>query len=127
MLIDNDENDDEEEDKMKENKRKLKRTKGKIDNNNKKQKRDSKKQRCDNKVRERVEDDGVNYEYELNKSKKIESKLKKGCNLAYKDYDRLSKESALVEKSYEMLVDKLKKKIIKDMFVFQNEKHLEVK
>ena len=37
-----------------------------------------------------------------------------------KDYEKLSKESALVEKSVETLVEKLKKKIIKDVFMFQN-------
>ena len=32
-----------------------------------------------------------------------------------------------VQKSFEMLVKKLKKKIIKDVLMFQNEEHLEVK
>ena len=31
------------------------------------------------------------------------------------------------ENSYEMLVEKLKKKIVKDILIFQNEEHLEEK
>ena len=95
MLIDNDENDDEEEDEMKEHKSKLKRIKSKSENNNKKKRKHSKNQRHDNKVRECTEDDGVNYEYELNKSNKIESKVKKDYKLACKNYEKLSKESTL--------------------------------
>ena len=46
---------------------------------------------------------------------------------ACKDCKKLSKESALFEKSYEMLTEKLKKKNVKDLIMFKNEEHLEEK
>ena len=45
--------------------------------NNKTQEKTSKKEKCTNKVRESLEGNGVDYEEELKKSKKLEIKLKK--------------------------------------------------
>ena len=61
-----------------------------------------------------MEDDGFNFEHELKKW---------GC----KDYEKIIKENALIAKSFDILVEKLKKKIIKDILMFQNEENLEVK
>ena len=47
----------------------LKSYKDKVDKNNKKQVKTSKKQMCESKVRQWLEEDGVNYEEELNKRK----------------------------------------------------------
>ena len=54
---------------MKDNKNTLKRVIDKDNKNNKKQVNNSKIQRCESKVSKRIEDDGVNYEDELKKSK----------------------------------------------------------
>ena len=52
---------------MKGNKNVLKRVRDKGNKNNKNREKNCKKQRCESKVRERIEDDGINYEDELKK------------------------------------------------------------
>ena len=79
------------------------------------EKKNSKKQMCESKARENTEDDGVNYEDEFNKSKERVIKLKKRYEIARKECDRLSRESACVEKINEELVDKLKDEIFRDI------------
>ena len=53
---------------------------------------------CEIKAREQIEDDGVNYEDELKKSKKSKKKFRKGHKLVCNDYVNLQWESVCVEK-----------------------------
>ena len=55
------------------------------------EKNKSKKQSCESKAKEKIEDDGVNYEDEFNKSKEREIKLKKRYEIAHNDYEILSR------------------------------------
>ena len=73
-----------------------------------------------------MEDEGVNREGELSRSKDVEHEIKKKQK-ACKDHKKLSEESALFENGCEMLVEKSKKKHFKDVLMFQNEEHLEEK
>ena len=74
-----------------------------------------------------MEDDGVNFEYELKKSKEKECKLKKKWKFTVKDYEKLSKETALIVERFEMLVEKLRTKMMKEILIFQNEEQSDVK
>ena len=56
-----------------------------------KQVKTSKRKKHESKVSERLEDDGVDYEEELNKSKQMEIKLRKGNKLACKEHDNLNR------------------------------------
>ena len=103
MLKDDDENNEDEEDEMKENNSKWKRMKRKSKKNYQLQEKHVKKQRHESEV-EMIEDGGA-YEDELKQSKEMHE-------IARKYHDRLSKESADVEKRYEELVEKLKKDIV---------------
>ena len=75
-MVDNDEI-EEEEDETKENYDESKMKKRKVIKNFKTQVKNSKKEKCRSKVRELLEDDGVDYEEELHKSKKLEMELRK--------------------------------------------------
>ena len=55
------------------------------------------------------------------------TQTKEKWKFAVKDYEKLSKETALIVERFEMLVDKLKTKMSKDVFKFQNEEQLEEK
>ena len=61
----------------------------KVDKNNKKHVKKSKKQKHESKVRKRIEDDGVDYEEELNKSKEMEIKLRKGNELVCGEHNKI--------------------------------------
>ena len=108
MLKDDDKNNEDEGDEMKDNKSKWKRMKSKSKNNCQSQEKQVKKKRHESEV-ELIEDGG-GYEDELKKSKETHEIVRK-C------YDRLSKESANIEKRHEELLEKLKNKNKKRLLV----------
>ena len=59
------------------------------------------------------------FECELEKSKGKELKLKKGCNGAFIDYEKVCNETSFIVERFEMLVDELKTKMTKDILIFQ--------
>ena len=71
-MIDNDESEEEEEYETKENYDESKMKKRKAIKNFKTEVKTSKKEKCRSKVRERFENDGIDYEEKLKKSKKLE-------------------------------------------------------
>ena len=80
-MVDNDEIEEEEEDKTKVNNNESKMMKVKVVKNNKKQVKPINKQRYKSKLSERLENVGVDYEEELSKRKKLETKLWKDKEL----------------------------------------------
>ena len=93
MLIDNDENNDKEEDKIEESKGKLKRMKGKNKNDYEKQYKNIKNKRYESEVRERIEDGGDNNKDELKISNEIERTFRKHCELTSEVHANLKWES----------------------------------
>ena len=55
------------------------------------------------------------------------AQIKEKFKYAVKEHEHLSKENDLIAERFEMLVEKLKKKMIKNILIFQNEEQLEVK
>ena len=68
-----------------------------------------------------MEHDEDKLKCELKKSKGKERKLKKKCKSAVKKYEKRSQETLLIAEWFEMLVEKLKTRMIKDVLTFQNE------
>ena len=57
----------------------------------------------------------------------MEIKLRKLNELACEEHDKLNRKIAHVEKYYETLVEELKLKICRDVFMNQDEEYLEAK
>ena len=75
---------------------------------------------------ESVEGNGVDYEEELKKSKKLEMKLRKGNEMLCIECDNLERKFICVEVLCEELVEKLKNKVCSVVWMTQEEAHLEV-
>ena len=86
----------------------------------------SEKEKYTNKTRESFEGNGVDYEEELKKSKKLEMKLRKGNKMACIEHDKLNSKSVHVEVRHEELVDKLKGKLWSAISTNEEEVCLEV-
>ena len=79
--------------------------KSKIAKNNKKQVKPSEKQKYKIKVSETLENEGVDYEEELSKNKRLEIELRKDEELACVEYYELNRKSVCLEKRHDALVE----------------------
>ena len=71
-----------------------------------------------------MEDDSVDYEEELNKSKKLEMELRKDIELVCIGHDKLNRKRVCLEVCYGALVEQLKNKLFSVIFVNQKEECL---
>ena len=67
----------------------------------------------------------VDYEEELNKSKKLENELQKDNELVYAEHYKLNKKIVSAETRYDALVEELKEELYSVIFIHQEEEYLE--
>lgn len=95
---------------MKASNNKLERNKVKVVKNNKRRCKTSKKKNYHSESSEWLEDDGIDYEENLNKRKKLEIELQKEKELICAEHDKLNRKSVCSEVRFDALVEQLKDK-----------------
>ena len=74
------------------------------------------------KFNQRLVNDGIDYQKEQSKSKKLDIEFRKDNELVCEEYDKLNRKSVNAETRNDALVDQLKDQICRAIFIFEEEK-----